>query len=330
MNSIRFWLGLVISAVCLWLAFQGIQLDQVAKAVSGMDYAALAPATLFFLISYAGRVFRWRALFSPDQLRLSKIFNALNIGYFLSNILPARIGDIIRAYWIGDVENISKARALSTIVIERMSDGFTVVLLLGIVAFSVPEIPEIARQGALGVAIVGVVGVAFLIILSANKTRGIQLLKKIAAPFSFLSRPRLWSALESLIDGFAILRAPRAISAVALWSLFAWTIGGGVYWITLRAVGIDLPPSAAYLVMTVTSLGVVVPSSPGYLGVFHAVAVGILTQVYHQDPALALSYAIVVHAFVYLWLTALGLFSIWHEGLTYSRLQMLRAEPVKE
>ncbi|MBI3914650.1 MAG: flippase-like domain-containing protein [Chloroflexi bacterium] len=330
MNSWRFWIGLLVSAVCLWLAFQGIRLDEVANAVSKMDYAALLPASVVFLVSYAGRVFRWRTLFSPDKLRLTKIFNALNIGYFLSNILPARIGDIVRAYWIGDVERVSKARALSTIVVERMSDGFTVVLLLGIVAFAVPEIPEIARQGALGVVVAGVAGIAFLVILLANKTRGIQLLKRIAAPFPFLARPSLWGALEALIDGFAILRAPRALLGVALWSIFAWTIGGGVYWITMRAVGIDLPLSAAYLVMTVTSLGVVVPSSPGYLGVFHAVAVGILTQVYHQDPALSLSYAIVVHAFVYLWLTALGLYSIWHEGLTYSRLQMLRAEPVKE
>ncbi len=326
MNSWRFWIGIAISAVCLWLAFQGINLEAVAKAVSGMDYAALIPATLLFLVSYAGRVFRWRALFFPDQLRLVKIFNALNIGYFLSNILPARIGDIVRAYWIGDVERVSKARALSTIVVERMSDGFTVVLLLGVTAFFVPNIPAEARQGALGVAIAGIAAVAFLIGLSAQKERGILLLKKIAAPFPFLANPKLWHALDALIDGFAILRAPRAIASVAFWSLFAWTIGGGVYWITLRAVGIDLPLSAAYLVMTITSLGVIVPSSPGYLGVFHYVAVLTLVGVYGVDKSAALSYAIVVHAFVYVWLTALGLFSIWHEGLTYSRLQMIQAE----
>ncbi len=326
MKSWRFWIGILISAICLWLAFQGIRLDEVANAVSGMDYTALLPATVFFLVSYAGRVFRWQLLFSPDKLRLHKVFNALNIGYFLSNILPARIGDIVRAYWIGDVERVSKARALSTIVVERMSDGFTVVLLLGVVAFFVPNIPLEARQGAMVIAGAGVIGVAFLILLTMHKERGIAILRRIAAPFPFLNDARLWRALESLIDGFAVLRSPRAIAGVSFWSLFAWTIGGGVYYVTMRAMEIDLPPHAAYLVMTVTSLGVVVPSSPGYVGVFHYVAVLILNGVYGIDKTPALSYALVVHAFVYVWLTILGLYSIWHEGLTYQRLQSLQTE----
>ncbi len=330
LKSWRFWIGILISIVCLWLAFQGIRLDQVANAVRGMDYAVLLPATVFFLVSYAGRVLRWRMLFAPDRLRLHKVFNALNIGYFLSNIFPARIGDIVRAYWIGDVEGVSKARALSTIVVERMSDGFTVVLLLGGVALFVPNIPLEARQGAIGVAGAGVIGVAFLVLLTMHKERGITILRRIAAPFPFCNDARWWRALESLIDGFAVLRSPRAIAGVSFWSLVAWVIGGGVYYVTMRAVGIDLPPHAAYLVMTVTSLGVIVPSSPGYLGVFHYVAVLTLGGVYGVDKALALTYAIIVHAFVYVWLTILGLYSIWHEGLTYQRLQSLQTEPVKE
>ncbi len=332
LKSWRFWIGLLVSAACLYVAFQGIQFDRLLEALAGINYAWLVVASGLFCISYSGRVFRWQLLFSPLRLRLGKIFNALNIGYFLSNLLPARIGDLVRAYLIGDIEGVSKALALSTIIVERMSDGLTVVLLLAITAIFVPNIPLEARQGAIGTAIIGVAAVLILLLLSFQKGRGLALLRRLTAPFSFLQHPKLWSALESLIDGFAILRSPRPLVGVAAWALFAWIVGGIMYWVVMRAMNspeLDLPISAAYLVMTVTSLVVVLPSSPGYIGVFHYFAVLTLTTVFGVDKNIALSYAVVMHAFTYIWLIILGVFSMWHEGMSYQRLQSIEIQAVK-
>ncbi len=323
LKSWRFWIGLIVSAVCLYFAFQGIQLDQVANAVRGMDFVWLVPAVLFFVVSYGGRVFRWQLLFSPQCIRLRSVFHALNIGYFLSNILPARLGDLVRAYLIGDIENVSKARALSTVVVERMSDGLTVVLVLALTALFVPNVPLEAREGAIGVAVAGIAGIVFLLVLSFQKERGLGLLRRFTARFSLLQKPALWKALESLIDGFAVLRSPRPILGVGLWSLDAWVLGGLMYWAVMRSMSLDLPVPAAFLVMAVTSLVVVVPSAPGYIGVFHAVATLTLTSVYGIDKSTALSYAIVMHAFTYIWLIVLGIYSIWHEGVSYERLQAM-------
>lgn len=328
LKSVRFWIGLVISAICLYFAFQGIRLDQVVAALRGIIAVWLLPATLLFIVSYGARVFRWQLLFWPTKMRLGKVFGALNIGYFLSNILPARIGDIVRAYLIGDMEGVNKARALSTVVVERMGDGLTVVLLLAVTAVFVPNIPVAARDGAVGVAALGVIGILALLLLSFQKERGLALLHRLAAPFPFLQHPALWQALEGLIDGFAVLRSPRPILGVGLWSLCAWLLGGLMYWTVMQAMGLHLPVPAAFLVMTVTSLVVVVPSSPGYVGVFHYVAQLTLTSVFGVDKSSALSYAIVMHAFTYLWLLALGLFSIWQQGLTYQRLQVIQTQQV--
>ncbi len=329
-KSWRFWIGLFISAVCLYFAFQGIRLDQVADAVRGMQFVWLIPAVLFFIFSYGGRVFRWQLLFAPQHIRLASVFHALNIGYFLSNILPARLGDLIRAYLIGDLESVSKARALSTVVVERMSDGLTVVLVLAVTALFVPNVPVEAREGAIGVAAVGIAGIIFLLVLSFQKERGLALLRRLTARISLLQRPSLWQAFESLIDGFAVLRSPRPVFGVGMWSLDAWVLGGLMYWAVMRAMSLDLPIAAAFLVMTVTSLVVVVPSSPGYIGVFHAVATFTLTSVYGVDKSTALSYAIVMHAFTYIWLIVLGTYSIWREGLTYQRLQTLQVKTAGE
>lgn len=324
LKSVRFWIGLVISAVCLYFAFQGIQFDRLLDALRGIVWWWMIVAALLFFTSYAGRVFRWQLLFYPQKPRWAKTFYALNIGYFLSNLLPARLGDVIRAYLIGDIENVSKARALSTVVVERLSDGLTVVLLLAVTAFFVPNIPDEARQAAIGVAVTGIGGVIFLLVLSFQKVRGMNLLHRVTAPIPFLQSPRLWDALESLIDGFAILRSPREIIGVAAWAIFVWLTGGAIYWVVMRAMNLDWTIAAAFLVMLVTSLVVVVPSSPGYIGVFHYVAQLTLTNVFGADKSAALSYAVVVHAFTYILLIVLGLYSMWHEGLTYHKLQTIQ------
>ncbi len=331
LKSARFWIGIGISVICLIFAFQGIQFDKLLEALRDINYLWLIPASLLFCVSYCGRVFRWQLLFTPQKMRLGKVFNALNIGYFLSNILPARLGDIVRAYLIGNMEGVSKAHALSTVVVERLSDGLTVVLLLAVTALFVPNIPDVARQGALGVAVTGIAGVAFLIVLSFQKERGLQLLRRLTAPIPFLASPRLWRALESLIDGFAILRSPRPLVGVAAWALFAWILGGGMFWVVMHAMNLEangspLPLQAAFLVMTVTSLAVVVPSSPGYIGVFHFGTQVTLSTVFGVDKSAALSYAFVMHAFSYIWLIILGVFSMWHEGLTYQQLQGIQAK----
>lgn len=326
LKSWRFWIGIVISLVCLYFAFQGIQFDKLLDSLKGIEYLWLVLASLLFCISYSGRVFRWQLLFSPLKLRLGKIFNALNIGYFLSNLLPARLGDVVRAYLIGEIEGVSKMHAISTIVVERMSDGLTVVLLLALTAIFVPNIPNEARQGAILTAVLGVVAIVVLLVLSFQKERGMAWLKRLTEKIPFLQNQKLWSALESLIDGFGVLRSPRTLVGVAGWALFAWVIGGVMYWVVMHAMNMDQPLAAAFLVMTVTSLVVVVPSSPGYVGVFHYFAQLTLVTVFHEDPSRALSYAFVMHAFTYIWLMILGVFSMWHEGLSFSKLHEIEIQ----
>jgi len=329
LKSPRFWIGILISIVCLYFAFQGIQFDKLFEALVGINYLWIVVASLIFLVSYAARVLRWQILFSPLHPRIVNVFHALNVGYFLSNILPARLGDVARAYLIGELEGVSKARALSTVVVERLSDGLTVVLLLAVSALFVPNIPVQAQQGAALTAIAGIVGITVLLTLSFNKERGLALLRRLTAPIKILQHPKLWQILESLIDGFAVLRSPKPVLGVGVCALLAWVLGGLTFWTTSLATNSHIPVTAAFLVMTITSLTVVIPSSPGYVGVFHAGAVFILTTMFQVDQTIALSYAIVIHALTYIWIIILGVFSMWREGISMSSLQTMQASEPK-
>jgi hypothetical protein len=117
--------------------------------------------------------------------------------------------------------------------------------------------------------------------------------------------------------------------------LFAWITGGILYWIimigsNLQTNGTLLPIQAAFLVMTITSLAVVVPSSPGYVGVFHFGAQVTLNTVFGVDKSAALSYAFVIHGFTYLWLIILGVYSMWYTGWSYQSLQNIEIATQRE
>jgi glycosyltransferase 2 family protein len=325
----RFWIGLALIAVTLYLAFQGIQLGEVLNAVERLNLWFMLPAVVAFWLSYGGRVFRWQLLFTPYRLRWSKVLATLSIGYFLSNITPLRVGDVVRAYLLGTIEHVPVPRALSSVVVERVSDALTIVLFLVLLIPFVPNIPIEVRGAA---AIGGVLGLALMIafaLLSLQRERGIGLLKRLTARIHFLQRDWLWRALENLIDGFAVLHSARPLLGVVAWSLLIWGFGALLNWIFMLGMGIHLGFDAAALVIVTTSLAVTVAPTPGQLGVFHYAAVLALTTVYNVPRADALAYAFVIHAYVYVWLMVLGSFFMWREGLSYQRLPILEAQTAR-
>jgi len=326
LKSKRFWIGLVITIVCLVLAFQGIQLDKLLEAFGRLNWFWLPVLVVVFMVSYLGRVFRWQVLFYPYRPRWTRVFGALNIGYFLSNITPARLGDIVRAYMLGTLERIPVARALSTVLIERLMDGLTVVVLLVALLPLIPNIPNDWRNAGLVLGAIGVTGFIVLAILSLQKERGMALLQRITSPIKFLRREGLWRFISNLIDGFSVIREPRPFLTAIFWSFEVWLVASFLAWLTMFAMGLTLPFTAAILLQVLTALAVSVAASPGQLGVFHLTAVVMLTQLFGVDNNIALAYAFVFHGLTYILLTTLGLFSAWREGLDLARIRDISAQ----
>ncbi len=317
----RFWIGLLIIAITLYLAFQGIQIGQVVNAVARFNVLFLPPALILFWLSYGSRVFRWQLLFTPYKLRWRKVLSTLCIGYFLSNITPLRVGDLVRAYLIANIERVPVARALSSVVIERVSDGLTVVLLLVALLPVIPNIPSEARSAG---AILGLVGLGAMLVfalISLQRERGIGLLKRLTARIHFLQRDSIWHALENLIDGFAVLHSARPVFGLFIWSILVWFFSGVLNWVAMLSIGLQLGLDAGLLVSVVTALAVTAAPTPGQLGVFHLAAQFALTTVYGVPKADALAFAFLIHAYVYVWLMILGTYYIWREGLSYGKLQ---------
>lgn len=320
LKSKRFWIGLVITVVTLILAFQGIQLDKLGESFGKFAWSWLPILLVIFLVSYVGRAFRWQALFDPYKPRWSQVFATLSIGYFLSNITPARLGDVARAYLLGTIEKIPVARALSTVVVERSMDGLTVVLLL---LALLPLIPNVPPEWVNSGLVLGVIGIGLLValaVISLKRERGVAFLRKLVSPIKFLDREGLWHFVGNLIDGFAVIRSPRPLLKAGFWSLEVWLVASLLAWLTMFSLGINLPFTAGVLIQVATALAVTVAPSPGQLGVFHLIAVSVL-KLYGIDPNQALAYAFVLHGISYMMLMLLGIGSAWREGLDFSKIQ---------
>ena len=306
------WLGVAISLAALALAARGLQFSDVAEAFASARYWWLVPATLAMLASLYVRAIRWQVLFYPTTgLRYSNVFGAMNVGYMLNNILPLRVGELGRAYVIAEIEPVSRIQALTTIVVERLTDLLVVVALLIILLPFIDE-PDWATGPALLLG-AGILGLAILLSALA-RARGLTLravhwlVQRLPERFRDPSQ----DAAAAVLDGFATLGHPQVLVRAVGWSVLAWACSSLYMFFTLQAFGLSLSYAAPILVMVAIALGMVVPSSAGYIGVHHAIAIEILTGVFGVDRPSAAGFAIISHALLYSIPTILGALFLWN------------------
>jgi hypothetical protein len=347
LKKARFWIGILISIVALAFAFRQVDFQEVWAALAGVNYwlllLSLVPLILFLVL----RALRWRLLFYPQQgLHLLNLLAVINIGYLLSNIFPARLGDVARAYLIGDTEEVSRASALSTIVAERVLDALCAVGGFFLVLPFAP-LPDWMIKSGLLVGVVAVLALAVFVVLVRRREWTLRLLDRILravhwpdnetmgrywqgladrtrlrffAQMPWADRADLEKMAGSLIDGFGGITTLRLGPPLLLWSIAIWAVISAYYWIVLLAFDLSASYVAGLAVASVTALGMTIPASPGYIGVFEFL--GRETMVlFGMAPGQALSYALVAHAIVYIVYCLLGLISMVQQNLSYAEIQ---------
>ena len=350
MKKARIWIGIAISIIALAIAFREIDLSQVWAAITRVNYWLLAASLVPLLLFVVLRAYRWRLLFYPKQdLQIRNLLAVINIGYLLSNILPARLGDVGRAYLIGDTEEVSRTAAFSTIIAERVLDALFAVIGFFIVLPFAPVPDWMIRSGLIvGAAVLA--AIVLFVVLVRRREWTLRLLDRIlravhwpeaeamarfwgrladrthlrplrsVARLPWAGRSRLASVAGSLIDGLSGVTTLRLGPPLLLWSALIWADIAAYYWLVLLAFDPGQPFVAGLGVSSVTALGMTIPSSPGYIGVFE-----FLTRetmgLFGMEAEIALSYALVAHAIVYVVFTLLGLASMVQQNLTYSEIQ---------
>jgi uncharacterized protein (TIRG00374 family) len=308
---------LVVTVGCLALLLRGIGLEETADAFRDADYRWVAPAAIFLVLDLQLRAVRWRMLLDLGRpISHNNLFGASNVGYLVNNILPFRAGEVARVLLIDELEHTGKVRGAASAVSERLLDVVAMVVLL-VVLFPFIDEPSWATGPALALGAAVVVGFMMILALSHANDAGKTFWE---APLRRLGRPGNWT-MRILDAGLRAMRPMRRwSSAAAISALTAviWLLAALSFYMMMIAFNVDGGFAAAALVLTATTLSMIVPSSPGYIGVFHAVAVQTLVEVFGVDKEVALTYAFGQHGLIYILPSALGAYfllthrQLWH------------------
>jgi uncharacterized protein (TIRG00374 family) len=301
----RFLASLAISAVFIVIAVGKVDFAETWRSMRQADYLYVIPSAAAVILSLFIRALRWRLLLGPVKLiPIKSLFAATMIGAMGNNILPARLGEVVRADAIGRKENISRSASLATIVVERMMDLFTVLIFLGAVISSVPS-KEI-KTGGYTMLAVSIAALVFLLLLRAKTSSALKVLRVFCRPLPENLGARIERMMMSFVEGLEILTKGRHMPAIFVLSVLIWLSLTSSVIFMFMAFGWDLPIHAAVVVLVATAFGVMIPAAPGFVGTYH-VSCQLGLAIYGIDRASALGYSIVLHATQWVPVTALGL-----------------------
>jgi uncharacterized protein (TIRG00374 family) len=308
-KQLRFWIGLGISLIGLWLALRGVDFRELGKALAGANYWWLIPALVIHLLSVVTRSERWRFLLGKERVDSATAFWVMNLGYMISNVLPLRLGDPARAVIIDQRCHVGLPRALSTVVVERVFDVLATVLGL-VLLIPYMQLPPNAIQWVRVFGALGLLGVLGIVMLLTQRALAERILVALLARVPRLSPDKWLERWRSLMSGFDALGSARGALVVTAWTVASWITTVGVFWAIMQA----FIPGASWVpptfIVCVQAFGMAVPATPGNWGVFEMIGRVGLVAPFGIPDAQAFSYTVVVHFFEYLAVNALGVFAL--------------------
>ncbi len=328
------WHTLFIAALTLallWLFFRNIELHETWLAMTRARPGLILAAVVVTLMTYLVRAWRWQALLEPiGHARFRTAFRTTVIGFTATFLLPARIGEVLRPYLLARTEGLKATATFATIIIERLLDVATVVMLFAValpfvdadVGTQVKTASAVAAGGA-------VVGLILLFMLAGHPERLGLWAGKLARHLPARAALATEDLVRTFAEGLLVMRHPGQLVLAAFWSVPLWvSIALGV-WLTSLAFDLTFPFLGSFLVLALLAAGVSLPT-PGGVGGFHYTYLLALTQFFGAPREASAAAAVVLHAVSFVPVTILGLVFMWQDGLSFGRLKGMGAEAKRE
>ena len=339
LNKKLIWFGFGVMALMFFLLLRDIDWHDLWLAFTQFHVIWLIPALIIYLFGYVIRGFRWVALLSPvKKCSFQSLFPTLVIGFMANNLLPARAGEFVRAYLNGTKEKISRSSSLATIVLERIFDGLTMMIMLG-ASLSFGNLPVRLEnlpsdiQTAIHVCPY-VFGAAFLFLfcLLLFKNTAVAFINFFTNHAPVKLRKPLNKIAHTFFDGLKILKNAKESFLVLGTSLAAWTCEFASYY--LLALGMGIAPSplsflSAALLMSVVNIAILVPNAPGGFGLFEFVGKLVLVP-FGISKEMALGYILIVHLVVWIPINLLGFYFMRRDHLSLGKLEKSREKSSRQ
>jgi uncharacterized protein (TIRG00374 family) len=305
---LRAIVGGLISIVALWFVLRGVDLARTGELLRRANLGWVAFAALLLSLDLALRAVRWQRLLRPiAAVRYPRMLGYLLIGYVANNVLPARLGELIRVHYLGDREGISRASALGTVVVERVVDLVAVVAIAAVALLVLSVRGVVANAIRVGAAVAGLLLIVLALGIVAHRLPGMDRIAALVERY-----PRVRDLARSLQGGLAVAGRPRTLAEALAASAASWTMAILAFAAVGQAIGLELSIGQAALTASGVALASAVPAGPSNLGTFEFAAVEIGKAIgVPADSAFAL--ALLVHATI-LVVTSVG------GGVAFARL----------
>ncbi|MGE5602750.1 MAG: lysylphosphatidylglycerol synthase transmembrane domain-containing protein [Nitrososphaerales archaeon] len=315
-QGLQLAIGLAISGASIYLLLRLVDLRLVGAALAHAQWGLLLAAVGMYFVAMTLRAWRWTVLLTPvKRLTLRQVWPVSVLGYAANLILPARLGEVLRAAVLR-TRGVPMSAGLATVATERVIDGLATVAL---VLVTMPLLPHSAPQWLITAGqVVGIVfatGLGVLWLILAGRPVVARILDRLSARFPFLSRPSAWGL--RFVDGLSVLRSPSLLARTVGITALAWVGSIVEYWLAMRALGVHLTPAAAAFSISAIGLSSAIPAAPGYVGTQELVGVTVL-GLWGVPAAAALAASLAFHVVEIVPIGIAGLIVGWREGVSLS------------
>jgi glycosyltransferase 2 family protein len=333
-SPIRTVIVLALAAALVAVFLRNVDLRHVAGEIVRARVSWLGVSFVTAILSLVIRALRWQYLLEPlGHASFANSFRATAVGFAASSILPARAGEVIRPYFLARHENMTATGAFATIILERVLDVLTVLVLLASFVFvfdrgvGAAHPPAFAAMKWAGATALGgsIVALAVMFVLAGDPGRIGRWMNRLEQAVPSTLAGLIGRVAEKFSRGLGVVRRPGRLFVALLWSFPLWlTIAAGLWAVSL-AFRIDVPFTGSFLLIALLVIGVAVPT-PGAIGGFHeAYRVG-ATMFFGASDNAAVGAAIVAHLFSVGPALVFGLFFAAQVGLNFAGMRRLAEE----
>lgn len=305
--------GLALAVLFLWLAMRNVNPDSVLAELRKADLRLLALTIPVKALGFLVGALRQRILFAATaRAPLSTFLGAGLVGFAGNNLLPLRLGELLRIHYLGRRLAKPYSTCVAVVAFERLTD---LAVLLAATALLLPMLT--ARLDGTGQLYGYYAVVALLVVGVAALARYQESLARAAGELVGRVSRRFREVAESMVRafaaGFASLSSRAGVLLVLLLTATNWGLMCVNVWIVLRALALPLPLLAPLAVLVFLALGTALPSSPAFIGSYHYFASSALVLLFGVEKDRAISFAIVMHAAATLPFTVVALPWLWRE-----------------
>ncbi len=330
----RALLGIALSIFLLWFTLRGEDLGHVWSVLADSNLLLWAACTVTATAIFPMRARRWQALLAPSQgrLPLGPLWRATAIGMMVNNVVPARAGELARAFVLTRERNeVRFSAAFASLAVDRLFDGVVVLAMMVAATFD-PRFPadgRVSGASALSIAATASAALGAVFIALALLAYAPQWCYRVSDRLVGAVAPRLAPKIRGLLEGFAagvgVLRNPRLALEVLWWAVLLWATNAFAFYLGFLALGLEAPLSAAFFVQGLIAIGVSIPSSPGFFGIFEFAGKAGLA-LYAVSDTSAVSWALGFHLLSFVPITVIGAWYFVRMGLHFRDLSGAASE----